>query len=673
MTMESLDVDFSRQASGSEFRGDVPTKHTFEQGYDNYYETFVREVLQNANDAGRDNDDPVRVGFRFDVLTGERLDEFREVINWSKLEEHYRAAIGDDHILRLDEYLTHLAETEEMVVLIVEDYNTIGLEGGEDERAGETPYTSLVRDWQVTYKEGSGAGGSHGVGKSVLWASSGISTVLFNSVPAAQSEDRSPPRLVGRSILPDHYIEDTHHHGKSWIGREDTSDGIGRPVSAWGSEARELASKLDIGRSVDSPGTSILIPGFCSPTGSIRPDLHEVVKDFARAAARNFWPAIYRENLEVVIRRETAEEEKQYDIKKESLDVIPEVAPFVACFEGREEPVDEISEPGDVSTTTLPVEFTPQDADEEIQGEATLCARLKDPGDDVAKDEQEYDLTNRTAIFRGSGMVVDYVSKSEPAVYGDEYYGVLLAGEARLWGDIEGIDPDPETEKAVDEFLTAAEPASHDKWGSTPMLRKKYKRGCVSTAKSLQGERLNRALIELVQSDRNRDGRFVSSVAQHLPDFDQVQTEVPVNGESDEDEDEDNDDDDDTSATLRSDWSWEFEDSQWVFTGTVEPTDEPAGEWCVELSIPKKGEDGATTGYEDVAHLSSSTEGVTTTEEKTEKDGRSDRVGLVTVREDVDEFEFKCRSEQIESFDPFSGHGGETTLAVRREDSGGDN
>lgn len=665
MGVSPLDVEFSAQESGAEFRGDVPTKHTFEQNYDNYFETFVREVLQNANDAGLNNDDPVRVHFRFDTLSGDELREFKETINWPELLRHYQAARGEDHILRLDEYLTNLEETDEMVVLLVEDYNTLGLGGDEDARSGKTPYTSLVRDWQVTYKEDSSAGGSHGVGKSVLWASSGISTVLFNSVPV-DAGDEEPPRLVGRSILPDHYIGDTHHHGKSWIGREDPSRDIDRPMSLWGEEANAVADRLNLSRATDTPGTSILVPGFCSPTGTIRPDSFDLVPEFVRAAARNFWPAIYREQLEVMVEREDG---KQFHIKRDTLDQVPEVAPFVECYENRRDTVDEITEPGDVGVTTLPVEFDRRADDADFRGEVTLCARLKDPSDRLDEDDREYDLTNHTAIFRGAGMVVDYVSKSEPAVYGDDYYGVLVAGEARLWGETDGVDPDPETEKAVDEFLTAAEPASHDEWGSTPMLRKKYKRGCVKTVRSLQGTKLNQGLIDLVQRDQDRGGRFVSAVARHLPDLDQVETDLPSERDP---EDDDDDDDDEISATLRSNWDWSFEDDQWVFSGNVEPTDDPDDEWGVEISIPKKGEDGATAGYEDVGDLDSPTAGVTVETKRSESSGRDDQIGVVTVDADVEAFDFECRSTVLDSLNPFSGHGGETTLALRRSDPGGD-
>ncbi|WP_154550837.1 hypothetical protein [Halorhabdus sp. CBA1104] len=198
------------------------------------------------------------------------------------------------------------------------------------------------------------------------------------------------------------------------------------------------------------------------------------------------------------------------------------------------------------------------------------------------------------------------------------------------------------------------------------MLRKKYKLGYAKTARSLQGEALNRKLIELVQNERDMGGRFVSSVAQHLPDFDQVSTNIPEEGESEDD------DDDETSSTLEVDWQWEFDDNKWIFSGWVEPTDEPEGEWGVEISIPKKGEDGATTGYENVADVSSTTGGTIVTQQESPRDGRSDRVGIVRAEADVDGFEFECQSERLESLDPFSGHGGETTLGLTRSDPGGD-
>jgi len=58
--------------------GDDPTKHAV----DHDSEAFVREVLQNANDQGLPNGDPVEVTFRFVTLTGDEKEEFLDGLGW---------------------------------------------------------------------------------------------------------------------------------------------------------------------------------------------------------------------------------------------------------------------------------------------------------------------------------------------------------------------------------------------------------------------------------------------------------------------------------------------------------------------------------------------------------------------------------------------------------------
>jgi hypothetical protein len=47
----------------------------------------------------------------------------------------------------------------------------------------------------------SAAGGSYGLGKSVLWSFSGLSTVLFNSILLEEPLGRRSPRLIGHTEL----------------------------------------------------------------------------------------------------------------------------------------------------------------------------------------------------------------------------------------------------------------------------------------------------------------------------------------------------------------------------------------------------------------------------------------------------------------------------------------
>ena len=65
-------------------RGGDPSEHAFKQDLD----TFVREVIQNANDQSRGHPE---VLFSFKELSGPELTAFQHALDWATLTEHIRA------------------------------------------------------------------------------------------------------------------------------------------------------------------------------------------------------------------------------------------------------------------------------------------------------------------------------------------------------------------------------------------------------------------------------------------------------------------------------------------------------------------------------------------------------------------------------------------------------
>ena len=70
--------------------------------------------------------------------------------------------------------------------MLIADHGTHGLTGGEDEEEGN--FNLLCRHELITASDRRDSGGSFGIGKSVLWRFSMLSTVLFGSWP--DDEDR---------------------------------------------------------------------------------------------------------------------------------------------------------------------------------------------------------------------------------------------------------------------------------------------------------------------------------------------------------------------------------------------------------------------------------------------------------------------------------------------------
>src|SRR6185436_9111258 len=107
-------------------------------------------------------------------------------------------------------------------------------------------------------------GGSFGIGKSVLWRFSMVSTVLFNST--IKQNGKISSRFFGRSLLPFHSALGKHWDGSGWIGKNVKVDGGMRAESLWDEEARVQAQKTALARdSSMQTGTSILVVGFAEP------------------------------------------------------------------------------------------------------------------------------------------------------------------------------------------------------------------------------------------------------------------------------------------------------------------------------------------------------------------------------------------------------------------------
>ncbi len=160
--------------------------------------TFVREVLQNARDQRRP-DTQVRVRFRLEDLSGPDLEHFLQGADWRQLEPHLDAIGSADYITvspRVRDSLDALRSAGHLRLLRIDDHGTNGLTGDEDDP--EANFNALCRNTLITPSGRRESGGSFGLGKSVLWRFSGLSTVLFaSSVHGPEPRHR----FFGRTLL----------------------------------------------------------------------------------------------------------------------------------------------------------------------------------------------------------------------------------------------------------------------------------------------------------------------------------------------------------------------------------------------------------------------------------------------------------------------------------------
>ena len=446
--------------------GGLPQDYVFEQNVD----TFVREVLQNAHDQRLESSACSEVDFDLIQLTGQRKASFLEALQWRVLAGHLSgiAEGSSPTAVRIARELEEV-DSRPLRLLRIVDRNTRGLVGGEDED-GEN-FQALCRNVLDTSESNPDRGGSHGLGKAVLWAFSGVSTVLFHST-VGEGQDKGRSRFFAKAEFPSHDdASGTPWNGPGWLGVRD--EGRMRAVSCWDRDALDAAAQLELKRN-DEPGTSILIVDLDEPLSDEDRPLEELASEISASASRWFWPAMLKGTLAVRIRVLHDE----ITVVDETARLTDEVRPFAAALE-EGEPVSDVRAPGAVAervvTVGIPARKAVGGAARESETEASATLRIRSAGGD-----SEELFENCVALIRGAGMVVQYWKSPRHRNVEQSFHAVLLAGMA---------GGESEAHRAADRFLRACEPPAHDEWkASTRRQRELYEAGGSTRIKRLEGD-----------------------------------------------------------------------------------------------------------------------------------------------------------------------------------------
>jgi hypothetical protein len=438
--------------------------------FDKSVDTFVREVLQNARDQKLASEEIVRVRFRIEDLEGPDLEAFLQGVRWSELRPHLDSIAAADYVTISPRVADALAQLQSgrLRLLRIDDEGTHGLTGGEDEV--DSNFNALCRHTLITGSARRESGGSFGLGKSVLWRFSGVSTVLFASKPA-DVEGRD--RFFGRTLLAWHATDENEWEGSGWLGQPETRLGGRRAVSVWDDEAAALSAETRLTRDSTDSGTSILVLAFDDPARETERDLPELCSEIADSAAKWFWPAIEAGRMRV--RVEGADQTGEVFARE--VKPTPEVMPFLEAQTAPIAGLDRVSEPGQVAERKVRVAIPARralpgaSAKPPTEGTAEVRLRLAESGEDS--------LVNRVALQRGTGMVVDYWMP--PRLTSDQaFHAVLVAGTGH------GSD---RSDHALEEFLRAAEPVAHTEWTwTTDRVRAEYAAGATASLRSLHDQ-----------------------------------------------------------------------------------------------------------------------------------------------------------------------------------------
>ncbi|MFF9339527.1 helix-turn-helix transcriptional regulator [Streptomyces sp. NPDC014773] len=498
---------------------------------------LAREATQNSLDERHDPTAPVRVRYVLHELTGKHLDAFLTAMRWDELRPHYEAAaVGGQKVSRsLRAALDDLDEQRSLLLLRVEDYNAAGLTGPE---YSDGRYAAVVRRQLDSHKQAGGrAGGSYGLGKATLWATSRLGLVLVNSTLSEPHEGRVERRVVGRLDLPWHELDGEAYAGPAWLG-EPEPGALHRGVSrSWWADDEEVRA-LHLDRSKPGPGTSFLIVGAHDASGDAE-TLQEMHDKLVRALADGFWATMIGGRTAGALMDASVTTLRNGDefISEERVD--PHVfhpalgRALQSYLDGAT--VSELTSGDQVALAEVPLVVSP------LKGRG----RARDKGREhravlllTSADDQD-ERHNRVVCMRGNRMTITEQRPRELPLGTAPFQAVLLAGFAT---GREGEDVE-----LAEAFLRASEPPEHDRWDRTEELTSLYERGALTRLKefraetdkavrSLVGRRESTrsegpaALRELLRFDIGTTGAGGGRRAQGFPVVRSVQARVETDG-----------------------------------------------------------------------------------------------------------------------------------------------
>ncbi|MFB6863811.1 transcriptional regulator [Streptomyces virginiae] len=485
-------------------------------------EVLAREATQNSLDErDRRNDRPVRVRYTLHELTGDSLVRFRDAIRWGDLQPHYEAAAAQDQKVGrvIKTGLREMAERDRLVLLRIDDYNAHGLTGDDYE---DGRFAAVVRRQLDSRKSDASAGGSYGLGKATLWATSRLGLVLMNSTLSEPHEGRTQGRVIGRLDLPWREVDGRRFAGPAWFGEPDASAENADVVRSWWADA-ETVEGLHLTREGDEPGTSFLIvgahdvaslagagagagagPDSDSDASEDEDSLERMHQRLVRALGRNFWAAMTSGGergplLEASVRtlRNGAEHigEERVDPQVHQPARSRALQAFLAGTT-----VDRLTEVGQVALTTVRLKLPAREGVAGTAGEHRAVLLVTEATDADGR-------INHVTAMRGNRMTVRTSRVPGLPIGTNPFQAVLLAGRA--------AGEDTPFAAEAEEFLRASEPPEHNKWSQTEELRTRYSPSAHRRISAMTSE-INKAVHQLVAIAKKEKSGGANKVSKRL-------------------------------------------------------------------------------------------------------------------------------------------------------------
>ncbi|MEW1903053.1 helix-turn-helix transcriptional regulator [Streptomyces sp. NPDC086147] len=481
--------------------------------FDADVQVLARETCQNSLDERlTENGRPVRVRYTIHELTGEALDAFRKALLWDDLHPHYAAvseSASHQKVGRVvDAGVRDMFEKGRLVLLRIDDYNASGLTGDD---YGDGKFAAVVRRQLESLKSGRGAGGSFGLGKATLWATSALGMVLINSTLSVPHEGRTERRLVGRLELPWRSVGGETYAGPAWLGRPDPDSPGARVARSWWSD-EETVERLHLTRDSDEPGTSFLIVGAhdvasldqSAPDRDVDDedgidddgtrDIQSMHRRLVEALERDFWAAMTGGGSRLPLLETSVRTLRNGQVVLEEEKVDPtrtqpaRTRALRSFYEGTT--VDRLTEAGQVALRQVPFKLPLEGGRRGMLGTHQAVLLVTEAGD---KDG----VPNQVHSLRGNRMTIKKSGVAGLPLGVNSFQAVLLTGHA-------AGEKAPFAQEA-EEFLRAAEPPEHDRWGQTEELTLRWSHTAHHRIARLTTE-VNSAVKELVAKPKRSGG-----------------------------------------------------------------------------------------------------------------------------------------------------------------------
>ena len=488
--------------------------------------TLAKEACQNIIDAAN-GANATRGSFKIIELRGQDLARFLAALRWESLILHLTAtSLGSQKLSSLLRYgLRKFADEESLLLLVVSDYGTTGLTGPEHE---DGKFMALTRN-NLDSSKGLTAGGAFGLGKATFWRSSLFSTVLFSSNLSAAQNGQQYGRLIGRSDLAYHSLgtgsDKREYAGPGWFGEVQASHEDA--FSTWQMTALLEELYLDRGSEI---GTSILVVGFHDPSDTDTLNVQTYISALRDAISDTFWPAIGRGSFSCSIAHYVGN-----DLRFET-EVKPQgFTEQLSRSYHLQQYSEAITATGSAVERRVTLEVPRRIAETEPHFKFAHSARLVVCG--VPDNGMDPQKLNTVALFRGTGMVIEYRKLERVAVGAKSFVAFVECGE---------YAEDGAPGRNAEMFLRTAEPPAHDEWRMTAELKADY-----APPRAAAIERFLSAIREeigkLVRPDMDADADVADSLKRLL------QIESPTNREH----------------SLRVESKGLFVDGRWTVEGTI--------------------------------------------------------------------------------------------------------